>query len=349
MISIPHGTCWDSQPFRSVKGCALASPPSRLSTAEPGMTWMGYPGSNGFSIRWATRPTKLSGTLYYGSNSVDLILKFRPLGFGIESTEWLALGSTRSEVILTATLSKAVLMLIDAIINELKASGLCDILTGAQAKRIIIEGSRTTGVATNEGKLFPATAVISTVAIPNFLKLIPFLGDYSERLMRIDYLNILCVLLQLKNPISNNFWLNINDARIAFNGVVETTNLNPREDLIDSHLAYIPFYLHQTDSRWSFDNNQLYRECISALRLIQPAFDEEWIRNWWIFRDDHAQAVCRVGFMDLMPSHKTPVEGLYITDSSQYYPEDRTVSASVRLGRQVADLVSNRDSKPEEL
>ncbi|MGO9119236.1 MAG: NAD(P)/FAD-dependent oxidoreductase [Desulfomonilaceae bacterium] len=240
-------------------------------------------------------------------------------------------------------------MLIDATINELKASGLCDILTGAQAKRIIIEGSRTTGVATNEGKLFPATAVISTAAIPNFLKLIPFLGDYSDRLMRIDYLNILCVLLQLKNPISNNFWLNINDARIAFNGVVETTNLNPREDLIDSHFAYIPFYLHQTDSRWSFDNNQLYQECISALRLIQPAFDEEWIRNWWIFRDDHAQAVCRVGFMDLMPSHKTPVEGLYITDSSQYYPEDRTVSASVRLGRQVADLVSNRDSKPEEL
>ncbi len=240
-------------------------------------------------------------------------------------------------------------MLIDAIITHLKASGSCDLLTGTQAKRIIIEGSRTQGVAANQEKLFPGRAVISTVAIPNFLKLIPSQGDYSDRLMRIDYLNILCVLLQLKKPISNNFWLNVNDVRIAFNGVVETTNLNPREDLVDNHFAYIPFYLHHTDARWNFDNNRLYQECISALRFIQPAFNEQWVRNWWIFRDDHAQAVCRVGFMDLMPSHKTPVEGLYITDSSQYYPEDRTVSASVGLGRQVADLVSGNDSKPEKL
>jgi len=59
-----------------------------------------------------------------------------------------------------------------------------------------------------------------------------------------------------------------------------------------------------------------------------------------VFRDTHAQAVGHVGFGDSLPSHETPVKGLYLTDSSQYYPEDRTMSASVRLGRTVASLVA---------
>ena len=41
-----------------------------------------------------------------------------------------------------------------------------------------------------------------------------------------------------------------------------------------------------------------------------------------------------------MPAMGTPIHGLYITDSSQYYPEDRTLSASVKLGSSVAELLT---------
>ncbi len=202
------------------------------------------------------------------------------------------------------------------------------------------EGSRR--VLAPENQLIAADAVISTVAIPRFTKLIPSLGDYSDGLERIEYLNIVCMLLHLNRRLSNNFWTNINDPRIAFNGIIELTNLNPRPDLSGTHLVYIPFYLDSADQRWSFEDEQLYDEYSAGLKLLQPEFDNSWVRNWRVSRDWHAQAICRRGFLRIMPTHETPVENLYITDSSQYYPEDRTISASVRLGRQVASLVNQR-------
>ena len=197
---------------------------------------------------------------------------------------------------------------------------MCDILTGAQAKRIIIEGSRTTGVATNEGKLFPATAVISTVAIPNFLKLIPFLGDYSERLMRIDYLNILCVLLQLKNPISNNFWLNINDARIVFNGVVETTN--PTLGKILS-IVILPIFRF-------ICTKQTLDGVLTIISFTENAFQPSALYNLHSMRNGFGiggysgmTMLSRVqsGFYGFDALTQAPVEGLYITDSLQDHPK----------------------------
>jgi len=181
--------------------------------------------------------------------------------------------------------------------------------------------------------------VISTAAIPSFIEIAPPMADYSARLSAIEYLNIVCVLFQLDRPFTDSFWLNVNDPAIAFNGIVELTNLSPRRDLGRSSFLYIPFYVHKDDPRWTYTDQQLYDEYTSAMALIRKDFDRSWIRRWWVSRDLNAQAICRMGFLDIMPAHETPVRGLYITDSSQYYPEDRTVSASIRLGRQVAELV----------
>jgi hypothetical protein len=40
-----------------------------------------------------------------------------------------------------------------------------------------------------------------------------------------------------------------------------------------------------------------------------------------------------------MPDIKTPVKGLYMTDSSQLHPDDRTISNSIDLGRKATKLI----------
>jgi len=40
-----------------------------------------------------------------------------------------------------------------------------------------------------------------------------------------------------------------------------------------------------------------------------------------------------------MPSHRTPIRGLYVTDSTQFYPEDRTISQAIRQGRIAAAMI----------
>jgi hypothetical protein len=36
---------------------------------------------------------------------------------------------------------------------------------------------------------------------------------------------------------------------------------------------------------------------------------------------------------------QTPLQGLFLTDSSQLHPDDRTISNSLGLGKKVADLI----------
>jgi hypothetical protein len=57
------------------------------------------------------------------------------------------------------------------------------------------------------------------------------------------------------------------------------------------------------------------------------------------------QPVFTTNFFDLMPAHRTPIRGLYVTDSTQFYPEDRTISQAIRQGRTVAAM-NIADSTP---
>jgi len=58
-----------------------------------------------------------------------------------------------------------------------------------------------------------------------------------------------------------------------------------------------------------------------------------------VFREKYAQPICEVGFMKDMPDFRTPPRGLYLTDSSQPHPDDRTISNSLGLGKSAASAI----------
>jgi hypothetical protein len=75
------------------------------------------------------------------------------------------------------------------------------------------------------------------------------------------------------------------------------------------------------------------------LQRMNPCFAATEVKEYHVFRTPHAQAVFTTNFVDLMPEHRTPVPGLYVTDSTQFYPEDRTISAAIEQGRKVAAMI----------
>lgn len=230
--------------------------------------------------------------------------------------------------------------IVDALLAKCTGSDQFQIRTKARIQSIALENTRVTGVMLEEsGEFVSCDFIISTVALTPLTKFLPPQDEFIKRLSKIEYLGVVCMLLQLKHPIGQSFWTNINDPRISYNGIIEYTNLNPREDLSKSHLVYVPFYLHPANERWNYGDAQLYAEYTRALKYLNPEFDVDWVKNWWVSRARYAQAICSVGFADIMPDHRTPYKGLYITDSTQYYPEDRTISAAIRLGRRVAGMI----------
>jgi hypothetical protein len=75
------------------------------------------------------------------------------------------------------------------------------------------------------------------------------------------------------------------------------------------------------------------------LSLMNAEFSPNWVKEWHVFRTPYAQPVFTTNFVNLMPVHRTPVHGLYVTDSTQFYPEDRTISAAIEQGRKVASMI----------
>lgn len=226
--------------------------------------------------------------------------------------------------------------LVDHLAGWMAAQPQARLLSGTQVRALDIQDGRVRGVHSDQGYL-PCDAAISTLALPTLNKLLPGRSEpYFEKARQIDFIGVVCALFSLKHTFSRNFWTNINDPRISFNGVIELTNLNRYLQAAGLNLIYVPFYLPTDQPRYQETDEALFAEYIPMLRLINPAFDESWIKERFVFRTPHAQAVCTTGFVDLMPAVRSPITGLYVTDSTQFYPEDRTISAAIRQGRLAA-------------
>jgi protoporphyrinogen oxidase len=230
---------------------------------------------------------------------------------------------------------------VDALTRSLETHPQAELRLASPVERIEVRGGHVVGVrVAGLAEPLPCDAVLSTGALPRLLEIAPDLdpGERS-RFAAIDYLGVVCTLLQLKRPLTGTFWININDDRIPFNGVIEYTALNPHPRFDGATMLYVPHYLPVDHPRFGYDDDRLRQEAVAGLRLLQPEFDESWIEDLHVSRARHAQAVCPVGFADMVPDHRTSVAGLYLTDSTQFYPEDRTLSAAVRLGRTVAGMI----------
>jgi hypothetical protein len=81
------------------------------------------------------------------------------------------------------------------------------------------------------------------------------------------------------------------------------------------------------------------------LKRLNSAFDPGWVKESYLFREDGAQPVITRGYSRKIPTHRTPVECLYLANTAQIYPEDRGVNYSIRLGRDIAKLIASEMSR----
>ena len=229
--------------------------------------------------------------------------------------------------------------LVDALVEWLTAQPNAILRSGIKVEPMVVRDGRVSEVRAGDMAI-PCDAVISTVALPALDRLVPDNGDsYFARVRAVKYIGIVCMLLSLTRPFSENFWTNINDPRISFNGIVEQTNLNHNLRLAGLNVVYIPFYLPTSEPRYSASNDALFAEYTGMLAMMNPAFSRAWVKEWHVFRSPYAQPVFTTNFVELMPAHRTPVRGLYVTDATQFYPEDRTISAAIEQGRKVAAMI----------
>lgn len=229
--------------------------------------------------------------------------------------------------------------LVDRLVEWLRARPNVTIRCSARVDPLSVVNGRVREVRAG-GEVFPCDAVISTVALPTLGRLLPDQNQpYFSNVRSVRYLGVVCALFSLKREFSGTFWTNVNDPSISFNGIIEQTALNRNLRERGLNVIYLPAYLPTTSPRYTTPDDELIAEYRSRLKLVNPSFDDSWVKEVHVFRSPYTQPVFTTNFLDLVPAHRTPVTGLYVTDSTQFYPEDRTISAAIHQGRTVARLI----------
>jgi protoporphyrinogen oxidase len=181
-------------------------------------------------------------------------------------------------------------------------------------------------------------SVVSTIPLSFVPSLVPdFSVDIIDKIKGIANCGVVCVVLKLSYPLTENFWLNINDPDMEIPGLIEYTNLyNKSESII-----YVPFYMPHTHPKHKLDDSSFINEVINYLHSINPDFSKVWVLAAQVSRYQFAQPICKSNFYQQLPPMQTPIQGFFMADTSYYYPEDRSISESVKIGKTLADLINN--------
>jgi protoporphyrinogen oxidase len=225
--------------------------------------------------------------------------------------------------------------LTDGIRAALQREGVT-IKTSTGVKQIVVENGRAVGVDTTAGR-FAADVVFATVPLPHFVEMTPALpADYARKCGQIRFLGNSCLVLRLNRSLSSTYWLNVADPSFPFVGIIEHTNLDPKENYNGEHIVYLSKYLPTTEPLFSLNNDDYYAYCEPFIKRIFPEFDRSWVNSYHVWKAHFSQPVITERYSQLIPDTKTPIESLWLGTMAQIYPEDRGTNYAVRYGRRIA-------------
>ena len=221
--------------------------------------------------------------------------------------------------------------LLDALKADIEKHG-GEIRLKSPARRVVIEQRRVTGVDTHAG--FEAfDKVISTVPLPYVPRLMPDLPpEVLQKFESVRNIAVVCVIAKLNKPLTENFWLNVNDPEMDIPGLVEYSNLRP----LQHSIVYVPFYMPGEHPKYAEPDEIFTGKVKRYLQTINPDLRDEDFIDIRASRYRHAQPICEPGYLDRLPPVALPVHGLWVADTSYYYPEDRGISESIGFGRNMA-------------
>ena len=197
---------------------------------------------------------------------------------------------------------------------------------------MVIEAGKVTGLEVG-GQFEPFDKVISTVPLPYVPRLMPDLpSELLARFNAVKNIAVVCVIAKLRKPVTHNFWLNTNDPDMDIPGIVEYSNLRP----LAQHVVYVPFYMPGEHPKFAEPDQAFLDKVRRYLKKINPDLTDEDFLDIRASRYRHAQPICDPGYLAKLPPVALPIKGLWVADTSYYYPEDRGISESIGFGRAMA-------------
>lgn len=221
--------------------------------------------------------------------------------------------------------------LLQAIKRDIESHG-GEIRLKSPVTKVLMGGGKVQGVEVN-GEVEHFDKVISTIPLPYVPQVMPDLpDDILQRFKALKNVAVVCVIAKLRKPLTENFWLNTNDPDMDIPGLVEYSNLRP----LDQHIVYVPFYVPGEHPKFAEPDNVFLDKVRRYFKKINPSLTDDDFIDLRASRYRYAQPICDPSYLDRLPPVSLPVAGLWVADTSYYYPEDRGISESIDFGRKMA-------------
>jgi protoporphyrinogen oxidase len=165
--------------------------------------------------------------------------------------------------------------------------------------------------------------------------------EYKDKAASISYLDAVVMPFATTEPIGPYFWYNINDDRVPFLLLLSTSALTGTESFDGKHIYYIGAYVHHDHRYMTMPEETLKQEWYDGLKVMFPDFDRSTVIDDVLFRLKDAQHIVDIGFREnkILP-YETPVKGIFLSNFTQIYPDDRGTNFAVREGHVIAGIVA---------
>jgi protoporphyrinogen oxidase len=210
-------------------------------------------------------------------------------------------------------------------------------------------GTSVTSVRTDGDELLVETdagderfeRVVSTLAPRLTARLVPELPErWRHRHEWGRAFGAHCTVLALDRPLTDAYWLNVNDPGFPFMAVVEHTNFASPDAYGGRHLVYLGNYRPMEDELMSAFRDTVLDEMLPHLARLNPAFDRSWVTAAWTFAAPFAQPIVTVDYREHIPAFETPVPNVWLASMFQVYPHDRGQNYSIALAERLVERMS---------
>jgi len=229
-----------------------------------------------------------------------------------------------------------------ALENELRRRGVT-IQTNATVETISAERTAVINGATVE-----FDQCLFTGPSPAFAKLMPAddsLNAYAAQLRNIEYLGATCLIFTSAQSLGDFYWVNVNEPDAPFLVFIQHTKLVGPENYSGQHVYYLGAYLSPEGKVFNLPDDELATLWFGYLKKMFPAFDAAQISERHTFRFRAAQHIVDTDYAARIPDFKTPLPGVWLSNFSQIFPEDRGTNFAVREGERIAALIQAEAAK----
>ncbi|MFH1282247.1 MAG: FAD-dependent oxidoreductase [bacterium] len=234
---------------------------------------------------------------------------------------------------------QSIKILFDSIETAIKKNG-GSIITSSPVDRINILNSKVKSVLIS-GKVTSFDCILCTIPIPQIKLIAPELIELlPEKIRQIEYAGILNIILELNRPFSDYFWINVCDTKFPFPGIIEFTQLRPPKELNDNHFVYIPNYLPKNHSLLKATKSAIVDTYMPFLSMINRNFSRDDIIRSYAFKEDYADPYYFLNYSLALPTFTTPIQGLFLANTTQIYPWTRSINNGIFYAKQAADIIS---------